>query len=200
MCGKQAQRSTAIGAAICHRAQAVNLRSGNQEEAAKPLICRAERITGEIHGPTQQTRTRCIMFSGFLLSCCYLLLHPFNWHKPNYCIKSSLLPSDTEYCVNAAAPSVKVSCTMKLFWVRVEDPRFSSLGDPPLCSRSDRIGGLGCDHDVRHFILPTYTLYISTSAFCLEKAEGWPSQGKGEAKHSPAQTFALAVLRATVYM
>lgn len=93
-----------IGAAICHRAQAFKLTSGHWEEAAEPLVCRTEWITGEIHRPDSKPRLAALGSQAFCFPvaiCCYICLigvkQPIA-HQPN------LLLNDT-LNMNAAASS-----------------------------------------------------------------------------------------------
>lgn len=58
-------------------------------------------------------------------------------------------------------------------------------------------GGLG---DLEGPFQRDDSVYVRVCVVCWEKGEEWVFQRKREAKHSPALTFALAVLRATMYM
>lgn len=79
-------------------------RSGDGEEAAKPLICRIERIMGEVCELAQQTRTLTFVFSGaffffvpffFFFSIFYRI--GLTGIKHLIARKSRLLISDTQH-------------------------------------------------------------------------------------------------------
>lgn len=164
---KQAQRSTAIGAAICHRAQAFNLRSGDWEEAAKPLIWKTEQITGEIHGPAQQTTALCFQAFCFPVAICYYIC--LTGIRQPIAHKSSMLLNDTMNILWMLQPPQSKLHITQLFWMRVEDPQLS-LDHLPFCSRSDCTGGLG--RDLELFIPPTCTFNIATLAVVGKREKG----------------------------
>lgn len=190
------ERSTATGAAICHRAQAFNL-SRHWEEAAKPLACTAQQVTGEIRGAAQQTNTGCIVFSGILLSWCYLLLHLLNWYKTIY--STQVKPAAkgySEYFVKAAAPSISFIYHTTLLH---EDPEISLL--LTIClSAADFIVLVGWN---MIYSILSLQLTPSTSLlwwFIRKMGKDGHLKAKGQAKHSPALTFALAIFHANISM